>query len=331
MGTAGNNDHSQDHRHHAHTHGVVDPLMATSKRGVWAVKWSFVGLMMTAFLQIAVVVLSNSVALLADTIHNIGDAFTAVPLAVAFMFARLTPTKRFTYGWGRVEDVAVVLTILASAFVAGYEAVDRFFHPAEISYVWAVIAASVVGFLGNEAVALFRIKVGKQIGSAALVADGYHARVDGWTSLSVLVGAIGVWIGFPLADPLVGIGITIAILFIVWESGKSIVARLLDGIETGLFDEILHATQHIKGVKSVGAARARWLGHRLRVEINVAVDSHLSVTEGHAIATEVRHQLLHKFENLGDVLVHVDPEDLAGEEHHRIHEHTHDGLERHSH
>ena len=301
---------------------------------MWAVKWSFAGLLFTALLQGAVVLLTNSVALLADTIHNIGDAFTAVPLAIAFMFARLKPTRKFTFGWGRIEDlagVAVVLTILVSAIIAGYEAIDRFIHPSDVRYVWAVIAASVIGFVGNEGVALFRIRVGKEIGSAALVADGYHARVDGWTSLGVLLGAIGVWLGYPVADPLVGIGITVAIFFIVWESGKSIFTRLLDGVENGLLEEIVHTTQHVPGVKSVGEVRARWLGHRLRVEINVAVDSHLTVTQGHGIANEVRHQLQHRFEHLGDAIVHVDPEEKAGEVHHRIREHTHDGLGQHSH
>lgn len=328
----------EHHGHHhpapAHTHGVIDPSITSSHRGMWAVQWSFVGLLLTALIQVAVVFVSNSVALLADTIHNIGDAFTALPLGIAFMALRLKPTRTFSFGWGRIEDlagVAVVLTIFVSAIVAGYEAVDRFVHPTSVQHVWAVIAASVIGFAGNEGVALFRMKVGKEIGSAALVADGYHARVDGWTSLSVLLGAIGVWLGFPLADPLVGIGITLAIFFIVWQSGKSVFTHLLDGVEKGLLDEIVHTTQHVTGVKSVGEARARWLGHRLRVEINVAVDSHLTVTQGHDIATEVRHQLLHTFAHLGDAIVHIDPDEKAGETYHRIREHTHDGLEKHSH
>lgn len=164
--------HTHDHHHHPHTHGAMDPSIATSKRGMWAIQWSFAGLIATALLQVAVVMVSNSVALLADTIHNIGDALTAVPLAVAFMVVRLKPTRKFTYGWGRVEDlagVAVVLTILLSAILAGYEAIDRFFHPADIRFLWAVIAASVIGFIGNEAVAMLRIRVGKEIGSAALI------------------------------------------------------------------------------------------------------------------------------------------------------------------
>ncbi len=326
--------HLEGHPRHLHSHGVIDPTIVTSERGIWAVKWSFIVLLLTALLQIVVVVLSNSVALLADTIHNVGDAATAIPLGIAFTFARLKPSKRFTYGYGRVEDlagVAVVVTILMSAIVAGYEAVDRFFHPAQVHYLGAVAAASIIGFLGNEGVALFRINVGKEIGSAALIADGYHARVDGWTSLAVLFGAVGVWLGYPLADPIVGAGITVAILFIVWESSKAVFVRMLDGVEPEVLDEIIHTVDHVDGITGVGEIRARWIGHRLHVELNVAVHSHLSVAEGHQIAKEVRHQLLHHLKHLGDVIVHIDPEDKVGEAHHHILEHTHDGLHLHSH
>lgn len=321
-------------KHSHHSHGVIDPTTVTSKRGIWAVKWSFVGLLLTALLQVVVVVISNSVALMADTIHNFGDAATAIPLGIAFSLARLKPSKRFTYGYGQVEDmagVAVVLTILASAIVAGYEAVDRFFHPAQVNYLGAVAAASIVGFLGNEGVALFRIKIGKEIGSAALVADGYHARIDGWTSLAVLFGAVGVWVGYPLADPMVGAGITVAILFIVWESGKVVFIRMLDGVEPEVLDEIIRTAHHVDKVSDVGEIRARWIGHRLHVELNVAVLSRLSVTEAHEIAKEVRHQLLHHLKHLGDVIVHIDPENKVGEAYHHILEHTHDGLHLHSH
>ena len=170
---------------HGHTHGIVDPSISTTARGLWAVKWSFVALLATALLQLAVVILSNSVALLADMIHNLGDAATAIPLGIAFLFARRPPSRRFTFGFGRVEDLAglaVVLTITASAVVAAYEAIQRLLHPQSVSHLGAIVAASIVGFVGNEAVAIFRIRVGKQIGSAALIADGYYARTDGWTS-----------------------------------------------------------------------------------------------------------------------------------------------------
>lgn len=319
---------------HGHTHGVIDPVIATTARGIWAIKWSFAGLMATALLQVVIVWLSGSVALLADTIHNFGDASTAVPLWIAFLLARLRPTRRFPFGYGRAEDLAgvvIVLTILFSAGVAGYEAITRLIHPRPVEYLWAVALASVIGFLGNEAVAVFRIRVGKEIGSAALIADGYHARVDGWTSLAVLVGATGVWLGFPLADPLVGLGITIAILRIVWESGRSVFTRMLDGVEPEVLDEIRHAAHHATGVREVTEVRARWIGHHLHAEVNIAVDPGLSVADGHAIAKEVNHQLLHHLKYLAGTTIHVDPVGEAGERHHRIEAHAHDGLPLHSH
>lgn len=326
--------HSHDSHGHGHTHGVVDPSIVTSERGIWAIKWSFVGLMITALLQVAVVILSSSVALLADTIHNFGDASTAIPLWIAFRFARLKPNRRFPYGYARVEDLAgaaIVLTILFSAIVAGYEAIDRLIHPRQVQYLWAVAAASIVGFIGNEAVAVFRIRVGKEIGSAALVADGYHARVDGLTSLAVLAGALGVWLGYPLADPLVGLGITAAILGIVWQSARAIFTRMLDGVDPDVIDELAHAAHHVSQVQDVTDVRARWLGHRLHAEVSIAVKPELSVSEAHAVALEVHHQLLHHVLHLAEATIHIDPINAAGDRHHRVTAHVHDGLPTHSH
>lgn len=331
-------DHHGDHEHtqgdHGHAHGVVDPSTATTSRGIWAIKWSFVGLLLTALLQVVVVILSGSVALLADTIHNFGDAGTAIPLWIAFALARRKPSRQFSFGYGRVEDLAgvvIVLIILFSAIVAGYEALDRLLHPKAIGYLWAVALASVIGFIGNEAVAVFRIRVGKEIGSAALVADGYHARVDGLTSLAVLVGALGVWLGYPLADPLVGLGITAAILVIVWQSGRAVFTRLLDGVEPEVIDDLTHSALHVSGVQKVTEVRVRWLGHRLHAEVNIAVDPTITVAQGHTIAKEVHHQFLHNVPYLAGATIHVDPVDESGERHHRILAHAHDGLPTHSH
>src|ERR687890_736949 len=251
---------ARDHRegHHDHTHDAVDPTIATSERGIWAIKWSFLMLAATALFKIVVVLLSGSVALLSDTIHNFGDAATAIPLGIAFALTRLGASRRFTFGYGRVEDLAgvvVVLIILFSAVVAAYQAVERLIHPQTVGFLWAVAAASLVGFVGNEAVAAFRIRVGRQIGSAALVADGYHARTDGWTSLAVLLGAIGGWLGYPLADPIVGLLIAAAILVIVWQSGKMVFARLLDGVDPSVMDEIRSAAARVEGVEDVAEGR----------------------------------------------------------------------------
>lgn len=328
--------HGHDHGGgaHGHTHGTIDPSIIATERGLWAIKWSFIGLFITTVLQLVVVYFSNSIALLADTIHNLGDACTAIPLGIAFILSKRKPSKRFTYGYGRVEDLAgvvVVLTILASAIVAGYESIQRFLHPHPVGYLWAVAAASIIGFLGNEGVAIFRIKVGKEMGSAALIADGYHARTDGIASLAVLLSVIGVWMGYPLADPIIGILMTLLILRIVWESAAAVFTRLLDGVDPEVPGEIRAQAKQTKGVEDVSEVRVRWLGHRMHAELSVAVGQELSVEEGHNIATRVRHDLLHKLQFLSGVTIHVDPANASGEEHHHIEEHAHDGQPAHSH
>ena len=320
--------------HHGHSHGILDPSIASTSRGLWALKWSFLVLMATAMVQVVVAAVTGSVALLADTIHNFADAATAIPLGLAFCLARRAMTRRFTYGLGRVEDlagVAIVLTILLSAGLASYEAVLRLIHPQPVDALWAVMAASVIGFLGNEGVAIFRIRVGRQIGSAALVADGYHARVDGWTSLAVLVGAVGVWAGYPVADPVAGLLISAAIFVLVWQSARAVFDRMLDGVDPEIVETIEHAAGHVPGVEEVTEVRARWIGHRLHAEVNITVPGGLSVADGHEVATEVRHQLRHHLPHLGDAIVHVDPHGQGGERHHRIGQHAHGDFPLHLH
>jgi cation diffusion facilitator family transporter len=300
-----------NHSTHAHRHShAVDPAVISTERGIWAVKWSFGALLLTALLQVVIVFFSGSMALLADTIHNFGDAATAIPLWFAFIMARKAASKRFSYGYGRVEDLAglfIVLIVFASAVVTGYQSIQRLLHPRAIAYLWAVVVASIVGFLGNEAVALFRIRVGKEIGSAALVADGYHARVDGLTSLSVLLGALGVWLGYPLADPLFGLLITVMIFRIAWSSGKSVFSRLLDGVDPGVIEDIRRVAAHKEGVAEIGDVRARWLGHRLNAEVNIGVIPDLSVEEGHNIAHELHHELLDELPYLSNTVIHIYP------------------------
>lgn len=279
---------------HGHTHGVIDPSLSSSERGIWAIKWSFVILAVTAAIQIVVVITSGSVALLADTIHNVGDATTAIPLWIAFRLVKRKPTTTFNYGLGRVEDLAgmfVVLIILISALVAGYEAINRLLHPQPITQLIAVAVAGVVGFVGNEAVAVFRIKVGRDMNSAALIADGYHARTDGLTSLAVVLGALGVYLGFPLADPIIGLVITIAIFGIVWQSARAVLTRSLDGVDPGVLAEIRHAAEHVPGVRRLTDLKARWIGHKLNAELTIAVDDDLSVGEANRIVVALREEL----------------------------------------
>ena len=286
-------DHSADT--HGHTHGVIDATIATTTRGIWAIKWSFIILAITAALQVVLVVATGSVALFADTIHNIGDATTAIPLGIAFMLARRKPSKIFTYGYGRVEDLAgilIVLIILFSAVIAGYEAINRLIHPQPITqFVWVGVAG-VIGFIGNEVVAVFRIRVGREIDSAALIADGYHARTDGLTSLAVVLGALGVWAGFPLADPIIGLIITVAILGIVWQSSRSVLTRMLDGVEPQVIEEIRHAAKHVPGLKGIINTQARWIGHRLHADVAIDVGSDVSLSEAKAIAASLHQELL---------------------------------------
>lgn len=323
---------------HGHTHGVMDATIATTARGIWAIKWSFILLMATTIMQVVVVYISGSVALLADTIHNFGDAATAIPLWVAFVLARRKPTLRFTYGLGRVEDLAGVIIvglILLSAIVAGWQSIERLLNPQTISHVGWVFAAGIIGFIGNEAVAVFRIKVGREIDSAALIADGYHARVDGITSLAVVAGAIGVWLGFPLADPIVGMIITIMIFGIVWQSARAVFTRMLDGTEPDVPGEIRHAVTHVPGVLSIDDVHARWLGHRLAVELDIGVDGAASVRDADTIMVAIEKQLAEHLPALGRTSVRVRPYQADGEAaphshqeshtHNHPHDHTHGG------
>ena len=299
---------------HGHTHGVIDPSLSSSERGIWAIKWSFVILAITAVLQAIVVVTSGSLALLADTIHNFGDATTAIPLWIAFVLVRRKPTATFNYGLGRVEDLAgmaIVLIILMSAIVAAYEAIDRLIHPQPITQLLAVAIAGFVGFIGNELVAVFRIRVGRQMNSAALIADGYHARTDGLTSLAVVLGAAGVWAGFPLADPIIGLLIAIAIFGIVWQSSRAVITRSLDGIEPGVIEDIRHAAEHAPGVRKVTDVKARWLGHKLRAEVTIAVDNAISVGEANAIAGTLQRELHAHLPSLDGATVQFDAADAA--------------------
>jgi len=308
---------------HGHSHGEVnvDAALEGSDRGIWALKVSLIGLGVTALFQIVIAVLSGSVGLLADTIHNFADALTAVPLWIAFTLSKRPATRRYTYGYGRAEDVAGVLIvgiILVSALVAAYESYRKLVHPQPLQHIWWVMAAAVVGFLGNEAVAYVRIRVGREIGSAALVADGEHARVDGLTSLAVLLGALGVLAGFPLADPIIGLLITVAILFIVKDTAALMWQRLMDAIDPEVVDEIERTAAAVPNVQAARDVRVRWLGHKLQTELHVTVDEDLPTRESHRIIEEVRHALFHAQPRLATVNIHVDPCGHGGEDPHGL-------------
>jgi cation diffusion facilitator family transporter len=297
----------------------IDTALETSQRGIRALKVSLAGLGITALFQLVIVALSGSVGLLSDTVHNFADALTALPLWLAFSLAKRPRTRRFTHGYGRAEDIAgifVVVVIALSAVLAGYESIRRLIEPRPISNLGLVFIASAIGFVGNEWVALYRIRVGRDIGSAALVADGLHARVDGLTSLAVLAGAAGVAAGYEKADPIAGLLITVAILAILKNVSRDIYWRLMDSVSPDLVAAVERSLEGVHGIKGIDDVRLRWIGHRLRAEVEIQVQGSLSVSEGHAIAVAAHHKLLHDVPKLGSAIVHANPSDADGFDHH---------------
>ncbi len=319
----GHDDDGHDHRRglrgaiddvfRPHSHDAADNLdtaLEANRQGIRAVKISFVALLATAVIQVVIIVATGSVALLADTIHNFSDALTAIPLFLAFKLSRRPANRRYTYGYGRAEDLAgvfVITMITLSSIIAAYEAIQRLIHPRDIHNLGWLIAAGVTGFVGNELVALYRIRVGRQIGSAALAADGYHARTDGFTSLAVALGAVGASLGFRRADPIVGLAISIAIFAVLRGAARQVFRRLMDAVDPDIVEQIETVATTTPGVHDVNDIRVRWQGHRLTATLAIGVDSTLTVSNGHTVAEAVRHELLHHVRHLDTADIHVDP------------------------
>jgi cation diffusion facilitator family transporter len=320
--------HDHEHDHHERRHGVrgaiheifaphshdtadsVDVALEASAAGIRAVKISLLVLGLTAVAQVVVVIISGSVALAADTIHNFSDALTAAPLWIAFALSTRAATRRYNYGLGRAEDLAglfVVAMIALSAIVAGYEAVMRLIHPEPINHLGWVALAGLIGFAGNEWVAFYRIKVGRRVGSAALVADGLHARTDGFTSLAVLFAAGGEALGFTLADPIIGLVITVAILAVLRTAARDVFRRLLDGVDPATVDIAEQALAGHPGVQGVRTVRLRWIGHRLHADAELDVDPGLNLAQAHRIAHDAEHELTHAVPKLASALIHAYP------------------------
>lgn len=338
-------DHSHGHHHHhgrlvrlrhqlahlltPHSHEAIDKVdsaMEASREGMRTL-WLSLGILgLTTIIQAVIVTLSGSVALLGDTIHNAADALTAVPLGVAFMLGRRAATRRYTYGYGRAEDlagIAIVLTIATSSALAAYEAVDRLLSPRDISHLWAVAVAAVVGFVGNEWVARYRIRTGRRIGSAALVADGLHARTDGFTSLAVLLGAGGAALGWRAADPIVGLLITVAILLVLKDAAREVYRRLMDSVDPTLVDAAEAALGGVSGVRGVGQVRMRWIGHALRAEADIVIDPELTIVRAHELAVAAEHALIHAVPRLVAATVHVDHTSNGADPHAALAHHLH--------
>src|SRR6266540_1684884 len=321
--------HGHEHGHgHGHRGGIVgflkellvphshdsadkvDSALEASREGMRCLKVSFAGLLITALVQTVIVYYTNSVALLGDTLHNYADALTAVPLAIAFIVGRRLATRSYTYGYGRAEDLAgiiVVVLIAFSAFYAGYEAIMRFMNPGEVKHLAVLAIAGVVGFLGNEIVAQYRIRTGRRIGSAALVADGLHARTDGFTSLAVVFSAAGAWLGFPIAEPIIGLLITLAILMVLRDAAREVYRRLMDAVDPHLVDLAETVIRSTSGVVAVTDVRLRWHGHKLLAEARVTVDSTLSLTDAHHVSHQVEHDLVHGVRRLTAATIHAEP------------------------
>jgi cation diffusion facilitator family transporter len=327
-------DHHDDHhrgrtlnlRHllRPHSHdaaGQVDAAMEATGAGLRALWMSAAALGATALVQAVVVAMSGSVALLGDTLHNAMDAMTVVPLAIAFVAGRRPPTRRYTYGYGRAEDLAgvlIVLLIAASAALTAIAAAQRLAHPRPVSGLIAVAAAALIGFAGNELVARYRIRVGRRIGSAALVADGLHARTDGFTSLAVLAGAGGVALGWDWADPVVGLLITVAILAVLRQAAREIWRRLMDAVDPAVLDRAEQTLRDAPGVLGVGRVRLRWIGHQMHAECEVIVDAAASAVQAHQVAVAAEHALLHALPRLTAALVHADPQPGDGTDYHAV-------------
>ncbi|HEY2521040.1 MAG TPA: cation diffusion facilitator family transporter [Streptosporangiaceae bacterium] len=312
-GRLGRLRHELSHRLRPHSHDAsakMDRAMEASAQGMRTLWISLAGLGTTAILQAVTVSVSGSVALLGDTVHNAADALTAVPLGIAFLAGRRAATRRFTYGFGRAEDlagIAIVLLIALSAAVAAVAAADRLVHPVTVSHLPWVAVAAVIGFAGNEWVARYRIRVGRAIGSAALVADGLHARTDGFTSLAVLIGAAGAALGWRLADPIVGLVITVAILAVLKDAAQEVFRRLMDAVDPALLETAEAAVAGVGGVLEVSRLRMRWIGHHLHAEVTIVVGGELSVRDAHRVAVMAEHALLHAVPRLTTAMVHADP------------------------
>ncbi|MEY2847211.1 MAG: hypothetical protein RL076_2757 [Chloroflexota bacterium] len=334
-------DHG-DHHHgaHGHSHGegiwgiintifhfhghsdkqqelASDPALATDE-GIRTVWLALTALGLTTVIQIVIVLASNSTALLADTVHNLGDALNSIPLLIAFYLARRVANARYTYGYGKAEDVAGVFIVLSLVFSAGYafyESINKFFHLVPIANPSWVALAAVIGFVGNETVAILQIRVGRRIGSDAMIADGMHARTDGLTSLAVLLAVLGSWLGYPIVDPIIGIVIGITILFITIDACKAIWYRLMDAVEPALVEDVIHMVGHVDGVQHVRSARIRWHGHQMHAELEVIVDEDLTMKQSDAIRDAIHHQIQHVSARITSIHVALRP---CGHGHHTL-------------
>ena len=317
-------EHEHDEHGHGHEHGKVDADLYGNQAGLRAVQLSTAGMLLVSAIQFAIALIGGSAGLFADALHNFGDVFTTVALWIAFVISSRAANQRYTYGYYRAEDLAgifIVLVIIASAVAGAVESIQKLTSGNVPTHIYLSMAAALVGVVGNELLAQYKISVGKRINSVALVADGQHSRIDGLTSLAAFVGLIGVMLGFPIADPIAGILITLVIIIVVFTTSRSVLQRLLDAVDPHVVPSIITTALAVPGVEAATDVRARWVGHTLHVVMNIEVNAELTLSKAHAIAEEVRHRLFHKIKGISEVVIHTDPSSASGDHHQEMAHH----------
>ena len=326
-------EHVHDHGHgepdhneqgHGHEHGKVDADLYGNRAGLRAVQISTAGMLLVSAIQFAIAWIGGSAGLFADALHNFGDVFTTIALWIAFVISNRAANQRYTYGYYRAEDLAgifIVLVIIASATASAVESIQKLTSGNIPTQIYLSMAAALVGVAGNELLAQYKISVGKRINSVSLIADGHHSRIDGLTSLAAFVGLVGVKLGFPKADPIAGIVITLVIVTVVYSTSRSVLQRLLDAVDPHIIPSIITTAQANPGVEAVTDVRARWVGHTLHVVLNIEVDAELTLSKAHAIAEEVRHRLFHDIKGVSEVVIHTDPSSASGDYHQEMAHH----------
>jgi cation diffusion facilitator family transporter len=317
-------EHNHDEHAHGHEHGKVDADLYGNRAGLRAVQISTAGMFLVAAIQFAIAWIGGSAGLFADALHNFGDVFTTIALWIAFVISNRAANQRYTYGYYRAEDLAgifIVLVIIASAIASAVESIQKLTSGNIPTQIYLSMAAALIGVAGNELLAQYKISVGKRINSVSLIADGHHSRIDGLTSLAAFIGLIGVQLGFPKADPIAGIVITIVIVTVVFSTSRGVLQRLLDAVDPHVVPSIVTTATAVPGVEEVTDVRARWVGHTLHVVMNIEVDAELTLSKAHAIAEEVRHRLFHDVKGISEVVVHTDPSSASGDHHQEMAHH----------
>jgi cation diffusion facilitator family transporter len=311
-------NHSHDEHGHGHEHGKVEADLYGNRAGLRAVQISTAGMLLVAAIQFATAWIGGSAGLFADALHNFGDVFTTIALWIAFVISNRAANQRYTYGYYRAEDLAgifIVLVIIASAVASAVESIQKLTSGNIPTQLYLSMAAALIGVAGNELLAQYKISVGKRINSVSLIADGHHSRIDGLTSLAAFIGLVGVKLGFPKADPIAGIVITIVIFTVVLSTSRSVIQRLLDAVDPRVVPTIITTAKAVQGVQAITDVRARWVGHTLHIVMNIEVDAELTLSKAHAIAEEVRHRLFHDIKGVSEVVIHTDPSSANGDHH----------------